>query len=906
MNTSKSSSRRSFLKHSALASAAVLLPACAQTSRDSTTGGPAVAIVWNPADTVAASPAAQWAMQYLAQALQDRGISAAITHEAPKATRLTIRAGGPTNVPERFDGQGPGDHIPSGAESLALVAAPGTIYAAGFDPRGLTYALTELADRVHLAADPLADLQKPQRLHEQPANSVRSVMRLFASDVEDTAWFHDRDFWSRYLDLLAVSRFNRFNLALGLGYDNNHGLKDTYFFFAYPYLVSPQGYDVRATGVSDDEREKNLASLRFISDQTARRGLHFQLGIWTHAYTAIASPNPNHTITGLTDQTHPPYCRDALHLLLERCPSISGVTFRVHGESGIPEGSYDLWKTVFDGLLKHGDRRIRLDMHAKGMDQPMIDTALSTKLPVTLSPKFWAEHLGLPYHQAAIREQEMPKGGRSATGQFALSNGSRSFLRYGYGDLLKKDRPYKITHRIWPGSNRFLLTADPLFAAAYGKCLSFAGTDGFEIFDPLSFKGRQGSGKPGHRTAYTDDSHLEPTYDHEKFLLTYRTWGRLGYNPDSPADVCERGYRAEFGASNHPAAKALASASRILPLTVTAHLPSAANLSYWPEIYTNMSLVDPSHPGSYTDTPAPRTFLHVSPLDPQLFSSISEHIDALLAGKPLAKISPAEVADQLESWANDTQAALAKTTATTAAAKRAMIDAGILALTGQFFAHKLRAALLLAYFAKAADEQAHARALDEYKHARDAWAAIIPLAGNTYVPDISFGPTPHLRGHWSDRLPAIDADIAAVQKFTSPTVEQTVSPPPLDFVLTPRGPLASSAPLLAHTPPQNFTPGQDLPLAITPAGPLATLTLFYRHGNQAERWQSLELAPEAPAATIPAAYTQSPYPLQYYFQATPKPSNGDMMTILRSRFPLIFPGFAKDFLGQPYFLLLPA
>ena len=73
-------------------------------------------------------------------------------------------------------------------------------------------------------------------------------------------------------------------------------------------------------------------------------------------------------------------------------------------------------------------RKIEIDMHAKGMDQAMIDTALATGLPVNLSPKFWAEHLGLPYHQAAIRQQEMPtganRGGLMAAGALP---GSRLF-----------------------------------------------------------------------------------------------------------------------------------------------------------------------------------------------------------------------------------------------------------------------------------------------------------------------------------------------------------------------------------------------------------------------------------------------------------------------------------------------
>ena len=99
-----------------------------------------------------------------------------------------------------------------------------------------------------------------------------------------------------------------------------------------------------------------------------------------------------------------------LAALLQACPAISGVTFRIHGESGVAEGSYEFWKTVFDGVKRCG-RKVEIDMHAKGIDQTMIDLrAGDAACRVKVSPKFWAEHMGMPYHQADIREQELPQG----------------------------------------------------------------------------------------------------------------------------------------------------------------------------------------------------------------------------------------------------------------------------------------------------------------------------------------------------------------------------------------------------------------------------------------------------------------------------------------------------------------
>jgi hypothetical protein len=332
---------------------------------------------------------------------------------------------------------------------------------------------------------------------------------------------------------------------------------------------------VRVVPLSDSERDRNLETLQFIAAETALRGLDFQLGIWTHAYQWTDSPNAGHHIEGLTPETHAPYCRDALALLLKTCPQIQGLTMRVHGESGIPEGSYSFWQTVFEGITRSG-RQIEIDMHAKGVDQQMIDIAVNTGMPVKLSPKFWAEHMGLGYHQADIRELEVPRADRMEKGTFNLSNGSHRFLRYGYGDLFKHDRRYNILFRLWPGTQRVLLWGDPEMAAAYGRASHFCGASGLDICEPLFFKGREGSGLPGGRCAYADHA-LSPKQDFEKYLYTYRIWGRLLYNPDAEPESWRRYLASQFGPASSSVETSFAHASRVLPIVTTAHLPSASN-----------------------------------------------------------------------------------------------------------------------------------------------------------------------------------------------------------------------------------------------------------------------------------------------------------------------------------------
>ena len=148
---------------------------------------------------------------------------------------------------------------------------------------------------------------------------------------------------------------------MGIGYDFLQRVTDGYFLFAYPFLLSVPGYNVHVPELPNAERDNNLAMLKYISEQTVTRGMEFYLGIWMHGYEWLNTTNANYNIKGLTNETQAAYCRDALRMLLQECPHISGITFRVHGESGVNEGSYEFWKTVFDGInswIRHLDSLI--------------------------------------------------------------------------------------------------------------------------------------------------------------------------------------------------------------------------------------------------------------------------------------------------------------------------------------------------------------------------------------------------------------------------------------------------------------------------------------------------------------------------------------------------------------------
>jgi hypothetical protein len=889
--------RRDFLRSTAVAAAGVAVGLSAgSTFADDATRG--VSVIVDPNDAIASLAAARWAADELVRALTEQKVAARIfanVAEAP-ANHLRIMASGIASPSAAAALNAAGARVEAVPEALALCQSKDGLWACGNDARGLTYALLELADRAKNSADPIAALAAAAPIVERPANKVRSWTRLFTSEPEDKPWFNDREMWPEYLSLLAAQRFNRFNLALGIGYDFLQNVTDGYFLFAYPFLLDVPDYKVRVPQLPDAERDSNLEMLRFIARETVARGMEFQLGIWMHGYEWLNSPRPNYTIEGLTGETHGPYCRDAVRKLLQAVPEISGITFRIHGESGVTEGSYNFWKTVFEGVGTCG-RKVEIDMHAKGMDQGMIDTALSAGQPVKISPKYWGEHLGMPYHQADIREQERPREGRQAKGLMNLSSGSRSFFRYGYGDLFRDDRKWGVLHRIWPGTQRLLIWGDPETAAAHSRTFSFCGSDGAEIMEPLSFKGRRGSGIAGDRCAYADKS-LRPRWDWQKYAYSVRVWGRHLYNPNTDADVCQRAMRHDFGPAGEHLASALANSSRILPIVTTAHAPSAGNNTYWPEAYLNHSLVDASKSGPYSDSPMPRVFGTVSPLDPQLFYRMIDFADDLLKGEHSGKYTPIEVAQWLEDYAATARSSLTRADERATGKerpeyRRLAIDIAVAAELGRFFGAKFRAGVLHHVYEQTGDRDALTQSLKQYRAARDTWTAIAERTKGVYMDDITVGETRVLRGCWAGRLADIDTDIAAVEaKLDSTKPAQTDGPIARAIAAALGRPDKRSA-RARHTPKEVFKPGQSLPLELAADKEFASAQLHYRHVNQAERWQVEPMKEDGQvwSATIPGAYTESPYPLQYYFELKESPEKA-----------ALYPGFSDVLTGQPYFV----
>jgi len=897
--------RRKFLKTTSLATLGSILA----TSCLSVINGKRVilSLVILPDDSIAKSIPSNWAIGELKVALEKQGVIVNIIDKLEDADGFCVLISGMNSSISKSIFSKQNIVAPIESESLCIAQTKmdnrNVLLVAGTDASGLVYALTELADRVNCLKTDQAALEFLEPVIERPASRTRSVLKGFSSEIEDKVWFYDKDYWTAYLDTLVYSRINRLNFSTGMAYNSVRDVSDGYMVFAYPFFVDVPDYQVTVRGLSHQEREQNLAMLKFIGEEIAKRAIKLQFGIWTLAYnwdqgeTKYHSPNATYKTDGLTDANHADYCRDALAILLKEVPQISGLTFRVHEESGVSLGTGSFWEKQFSAVANCG-RKVEIDMHAKNMEEKTLYTALATNQPVVVSPKFCGEHLGLPYHQSSIRELEMQEVDKLVDKGEGLLEGNRKFTRYGYADMLSENRTWDIVYRVWPGTQRFLLSGDPKLFAGYGRTADFCGAAGFEICEPLHFKGRRGEGVAGGRCGYVDAS-LKPRYDFEKYNYYFRLWGRLGYNPDTKPEVWRRAMTNEFGNAGLSIENALAQVTKVLPLFYMAHAVSANCEVYLPELYTNSFMAKESN-WPY-DTQKPKTFGTISPIDPQLFQSPNECGEALINEKNTGKYTPIEVAQWLEDMAQTASENIkkAKSILGAQASKPGFrrIEEDVLILVGlaRFFASKMRSAVLWRIYTLAGAQNAAEKSIELYQSGLDIWSEMAKRAETVYKKNISYGFNT-VSGHWMDRIPSFNEDIddmknrlknqpASVGNIKAEVVNEAIK----KATSRPDRPIVQ----IDHSPQEIFQPNKPLSLSLKSTNKLERVLLHYRHLNQSEYWKFVELQQNDNlfSGEIPAAFTNNRFPLQYYFEIHTSPTQATF-----------YPALNDDLANVPYYV----
>jgi hypothetical protein len=259
------------------------------------------------------------------------------------------------------------------------------------------------------------------------------------------------------------------------------------------------------------------------------------------------------------------------------------------------------------------------------------------------------------------------------------------------------------------------------------------------------------------------------------------------------------------------------------------------------------------------------------------------------------------VAQWLEDLAGTAATHLAQADAQTAGKdgpeyRRLAIDVALEIGLGRFFGVKIRSAVLYAIYERSGDRTAIEAALKAYRGARSVWAELANRAKGLYVSDITVGERLYRRGHWLDRLPAIDDDIADMAKKLEQDKGSEARQEPVRRAIQEAlgRPRRATVPC-RHAPAARFRPGEPLEIALSVVQDARrSVRLHCRRVTQAERWRTADMQwrDDRFSAVIPGDYAQSPFPLQYYFE---------LRAGQDAAWP--YPGFEPNLANQPYFVV---
>lgn len=748
---------------------------------------------------------------------------------------------------------------------------------AGKDATGVMYVLLEMARKIRLYG--MDALRQVKSYSEAPDNRVRCMDRYLVGHL-DNEWFLNDTFWDEYMAKLANARFNRFCLIVG--FDTAY-MAPPYPFFLPPLENYPQ---IKVCKLTEADVENNLKQLKKIGDKCHEYGLKFVFATWQQRPWTTEQEQMVENLPE-DEQELSEYCYEGLKELLCAVPEIDIVQFRVNHESGVGTqvSAEDFWNHCMDAVADAGKltgKKFVMDLRAKGLTEDMVAHAFEDDLEVEVPTKYWCEHVALPYHIPSMRSEELAH----------LDNYNHS-RRYSYADMLKKPKRYSVIFRLWNyGSTNLFLWGDADYAKRFSKSCSIGGSVGYQVNAPLSLKYGHELSHKERWDIYKDEKMRYGKWEEDRFWNWYTIYGRLGYNTETDPEVWKSEYAVHFGKGAAAAEKTLETASKILPLITTVHMPVHPSLRYWPEINTGWALFEENN---MEESEAFNFYYHLTygstePSDHQLFYGIDEYADDLAAGTLKGKYTPVQYAGWLEKLADLSEEYLneflSSYEADEAEAMSFKVDMEMLIDHARYHAAKTMAALYVR-MAKHADKAENLeKALAYMQAAADFWGQLSERGEIYYYEDLDFSTAGTLtrRGTWRLKEKEILDDLQTLKAAVGKEAEKAEIPnccmPKAYEAALPKAVCAGKA--LSIQVPFNLKEDE-------------TLTLHYRHMDQTEGMFheiAFEKACGVYEAVIPAEYITADFDLLVYISRTSEKEGCR-----------IFPGVYHDSYPYPYHVI---
>jgi hypothetical protein len=754
---------------------------------------------------------------------------------------------------------------------------------AGFDEVGLMYGLSDLADRVSWSTDSKSPLAEFREITEQPAVSERGISMYTMNRNYWESRFYDETFWTRYLDMLAKDRYN--SLVIIFGYENGGFLAP-----CYPYFFDVEGFpDIRMTGLTREQQSRNLTSFNRLIKMAHDRGIRVTAGIKDHIYRGgvqaggIAGKGniPDQPVPGLvwgvTNDNLFSYTKAALAKFVKMLPGLDGILFFINDETGLKKEELLGFATDFFKMIKETTPDLNLYLHSKGLTDPMIRNAVDIGVNFKISPKYWMEQLGMPFHPTHInRPDQMNR-------------------RHTYSDMLSYPQKYKLYWRLWNGgTTRILLWGDPEYARRFAESTHLYDGTGFDVNEPLATKMEAQPHdakpfdllKPQYR--YYD-------YEFERYWHYFQVYGRMGYNPQTSPDVWQKEFELRFGKKAGPVVeKAIHQASWILPRIVASSYPygSFPTTRGWAEKQCLGDLPE---------------YALAEGSDIQQFASFDEEARILIDHNMTSRVLPSMTSKWFQQTSSDINKLIADAEKTIGNNRNkefnsTITDLKILSGLALYHSRRIPAAVSYRLFERTKDVSALDNAITYERKAIEAWRQIVTAAGDVYADDLMMGVreakfgglTHHQSGHWKDELGYLEKGLTVLEKKRNEfKPEGILTKAPLYKIAAD----ADNAKLFQVSLTPVISAPVDKPLTVkvkvNALSGVKWVHLRYRSVNQMEDFQTLNMVQSGEKdiyeATVPVEQVNKKWDFMYLIEVMDKNDNGK-----------IYPDFNKE---TPYVIV---
>ncbi len=513
-----------------------------------------------------------------------------------------------------------------GAEAFRIKPENDTVVLTGGDATGVMYGLLSMKEQIESG-------EKISNIEESPRFSFRAIkfnlpwdsyrrgkaLQLHYETCRDT------NFWRSFLDMMAENRFNKLTLW------NLH---------PFSYMVKTEKYP-EACGFSDEEMKTWEKFWKSIFRMAKERGVETYIINWNifvspefakaHNVATYCIDGKYFVDQGDTSAIVKDYTREVVKEVINRYPDLTGLGITLgEGMGGMTAEEREKWllENYIQGM-RQASRKVKFihrvplsagkwsggttDPVVERMTRQTLDTLTCTNGPINIELKFnWSHSHSctdlVKVHGGPLTDAYWNPPPQNYKLAWMMRNEDFFVLRWGQTGFIREH----ISKNGHPWVNGYYV--------------------GSECYIPAK----------DYITSLPNTSYH---YAFERQWMFYKVWGRLLYNPETPDEVFSNAFEKRFHGSGNTLFIAQQKASRI-PLIIG---------SYWNATWDNtlyseglLSIMD----NDSMKLISLEQMCNKQPMSPS-YMSIKDYLASGEKSIP-GKITPAELADSIESFCNST------------------------------------------------------------------------------------------------------------------------------------------------------------------------------------------------------------------------------------------------------------